>query len=113
MTARLFIHEEHPLRRPGIEHVTTDLRTELIDELVRFIRDEVAADDDVQLDAHTDLVMSGIVDSLGVVMIVETLEQRLDIRIDPVDVVIENFASVASMLDYLDSRDDCDLVSTG
>lgn len=83
----------------------------LTDELIAFIRDEVAAGVDVALDAETDLVMSGLVDSLGVVMIVELLERRLDIRIDPSDVVIEHFASVSAIVDYLDRRDDCDIVA--
>ncbi len=88
-------------------------RTSLADDLVCFIRDEVAVGVDVEVDADTDLVMSGLVDSLGVVLIVELLEQRLDIRIDPADVVIEHFASVSAILDYLDQRDDCDAVTVG
>lgn len=91
--------------------MTNDLPTSLADELVRFIRDEVAAGASVELDAGTDLVMSGLVDSLGVVMIVERLEKRLDIRIDPSDVVIEHFASVSAIVDYLHRRDDCDIVA--
>jgi len=92
--------------------VTTVSPHSLSEDLVGFIRDEVAVDADVLLDADTDLVMSGLVDSLGVVMIVEQLEQRLGIRIDPVDVVIEHFSSVTAILGYLDQRDDCTLVTT-
>jgi len=91
--------------------VTTEFNSSLADDLVCFIRDEVATGTDVAVAKDTDLVMSGLVDSLGVVMIVENLEQRLGIRIDPVDVVIEHFSSVSSILDYLDHRDDCNLVT--
>jgi len=91
--------------------VNHDLPTSLTDELIVFIRDEVAPGADVQLELGTDLVMSGLVDSLGIVMIVELLERRLDIDIDPSDVVIEHFASVSAIVDYLDRRDDCDIVS--
>jgi acyl carrier protein len=51
--------------------------------------------------------MTGLVDSLGVILIVEWLEQRLGITIDPADVVIEHFESVDAMVGYLRSRDDC------
>lgn len=103
-----------PSRRPRctqIDAVTTDFTTSLADELVRFIRDEVATGTGVEISTDTDLVMSGLVDSLGVVMIVENIEQRLGIRIDPVDVVIEHFSSVSAILDYLDGRDDCTFVA--
>jgi len=79
----------------------------LADDLVRFIHREVSAGADTAITAQTDLVMSGLVDSLGVVMIVEWLERRLDVRIDPGDVVIEHFGSVGAILDYLDARGDC------
>lgn len=78
----------------------------LTDELVRFIDADVSTGGDEPLLADTDLVMSGLVDSLGVVMIVEWLERRLDITIDPGDVVIEHFASVEAIVAYLGSRDD-------
>jgi acyl carrier protein len=38
---------------------------------------------------------------------VEWLERRLDIQIDPADVVIEHFESVDAMVGYLRERGDC------
>jgi len=86
--------------------VSTQQSTSLGDDLVAFIADDVALGG-VVLDADTDLVMSGVIDSLGVMMVVDWLEQRLAVTIDPNDVVIEHFASVAAIVDYLRSRDDC------
>lgn len=83
----------------------------LADDLVEFIRTEATTTLDADLDADTDLVMSGLVDSLGVVLIVEFIEQRLNVRIDPGDVVIEHFISVSAMIDYLGTRDDCSIVT--
>ena len=112
-TSNVAIDSSGPDTR-SVEHtaVTTDCFRSLSEDLVRFIRDEVAAGADAMVDANTDLVMSGLVDSLGVVMIVDELERRLGIRIDPVDVVIENFSTVSAILDYLDRRDDCTFVTT-
>lgn len=79
----------------------------LADELVRFIDDHVSSGGPGDVAVDTDLVMTGLVDSLGVVMIVEWLEARLDLTIDPGDVVIEHFGSVAAIIDFLRARDDC------
>jgi acyl carrier protein len=73
---------------------------------VQFIASDVASGGGA-LDAATDLVMTGLIDSLGVMMVVDWLEQRLDISIDPNDVVIEHFESVDAIVGYLHGRDDC------
>ena len=86
--------------------MTTQQSTPLSDDLVQFIASEVALGGGA-LDASTDLVMTGLVDSLGVMMVVDWLEQRLVITIDPTDVVIEHFESVDAMVGYLRGRDDC------
>ena len=78
------------------------------EELVAFIRAEVAIGDHA-LEADTDLVLTGLVDSLGIVLVVEWIESRLGITIDPGDIVIEHFDMVTSMVDYLRGRNDTDL----
>ena len=86
--------------------MTTQQSTPLSDDLVQFIASEVALGAG-GLDASTDLVMTGLIDSLGVMMVVDWLEQRLGITIDPNDVVIEHFESVDAIVGYLRGRDDC------
>lgn len=86
--------------------MSTQQSAPLRDDLVDFIAAEVAVGGGA-LDAGTDLVMTGLIDSLGVMMVVDWIERRLDIVIDPNDVVIEHFASVDAIVDYLRGRDDC------
>lgn len=86
--------------------MSTQQSATLADDLVGFIATDVALGAGF-LDADTDLVMTGLIDSLGVMMVVEWLERRLSIVVDPNDVVIEHFASVTAIVDYLRSRDDC------
>jgi len=43
------------------------------------------------------------------VLVVEWIESRLDITIDPGDIVIEHFDMVASMVTYLRARSDTSL----
>ncbi|MEL6892501.1 MAG: phosphopantetheine-binding protein [Actinomycetota bacterium] len=73
------------------------------DELLGFIVDEVSAIDD-PLETSSDLLLTGAVDSMGVVLVVQWIEDRLSITIDPADVVIEHFISVDAMVDYLRGR---------
>jgi acyl carrier protein len=73
-------------------------------ELVALIVDEVGVHDGEPVDAETDLLLTGIVDSLGVVQIVGWLEDRLGISIDPGDVTLENFQTVGRMVRYVTDR---------
>ena len=71
--------------------------------LIAFIADEIAFEDD-PIDEHTDLLLTGQVDSLGVVRIVLWIESELGIEIDPLDVVLENFQTISQMVAYLRQR---------
>ena len=70
------------------------------EDLVQLITGEVARSvTPVQLD--TDLLLSGLVDSLGVVRIVHWIEARFNFEIDAADVTLENFQTVRAMVDYV------------
>lgn len=75
--------------------------TDLASELVSLIVEEVGVVDGEAVDADTDLLLTGIVDSLGVVQIVAWLEDRLGISIDPADVTLEHFQTVGRMVAYV------------
>jgi acyl carrier protein len=76
---------------------------ELGQRLMKFIEHEVALEDDpIALD--TDLLLSGLVDSMGVIMVVNWMSDELEIAIDAVDVVLENFQSVRDMVSYAQRR---------
>lgn len=85
--------------RPADDAVATpDARFEA--ELLAFIADDVALEEGV-VEGSTDLLLTGMVDSLGVVLIVEWIERKLGRSIDPADVVLENFQTVDSMMEFL------------
>jgi len=71
--------------------------------LIDLIRDDVAGTDE-PVEPATDLLLTGLVDSLGVVVVVDWIEQQLGIEIDPGDVVLEHFQTVDLMLTYLRNR---------
>jgi acyl carrier protein len=77
---------------------------ELAAALLAMINAEVSLDPAEEVVADTDLLLTGLVDSLGVVQIVAWLEDRLGIEIDPSDVVLENFQTVELMLAFVTTR---------
>lgn len=70
-------------------------------ELLAFIEGEVAMNDE-PLAAETDLLLTGTVDSLGVIRITHWLEERTGVPVPPGDVTVENFQSVAAIATYVD-----------
>ena len=77
-----------------------DTADRFADELISFIEADVSLGGE-PVRPSTDLVMTGLVDSLGVVKIVAWIERRLGIAIDATDVVVENFGSVEAMVEYV------------
>jgi acyl carrier protein len=78
----------------------TDIADGLEADLCSFIDAEVSLDPDTPVRPDTDLLLTGQVDSMGVVQIVAWIEDRLGIQVDPVDVVLENFQTVAAMVAF-------------
>lgn len=73
-------------------------------DLLALINDELSLDPALPVETDTDLLLTGQVDSLGVVQIVAWLEDRLEIEIDPADVVLEHFQTVDAMIGYVGRR---------
>ena len=55
--------------------------------------------------ADTDLLLTGAVDSLGVIRITHWMEEATGHVVDPGDVTLENFQTISNMVAYLDARD--------
>lgn len=78
--------------------------TQFAEQLLTMINEDVSLDPSETIERETDLMLTGLVDSLGVVMIVHWLEDALGIEIEPSDVVLEHFQTVELMLTYLAGR---------
>ncbi len=76
-----------------------DSPNKLIHELLAFVQDEVCLLP-VDLQLETDLLLTGAVDSLGVIRITQWLEDEFDIEVDPVEVTLENFRTVGLIVAY-------------
>ncbi len=78
------------------------MSADLTTDLLALVNDEISLDPSVPASGDTDLLLTGLVDSLGVVQIVEWLEDRLGIEIDPGDVILEHFQTVDLMVAFVD-----------
>lgn len=73
----------------------------MTEALLEFVATEVAFDG-IAVDADTDLLLTGAVDSLGVIRITQWMEDELGFEVDPADVILENFQTVARMIAFLE-----------
>jgi acyl carrier protein len=71
-----------------------------LDELVALIRSELRIEE--QLDATTPLLSSGLIDSLGVVVLLTALEARYGVVIDEADVSADTFDTPAQILELVE-----------
>jgi len=80
--------------------MTKDFETRLLE----MINAEVSLDPDVPIVSSTDLLLTGLVDSLGVMTIVDWIEETAEIEIAPADIVLDHFQTVDQMLAFVSSR---------
>jgi len=71
-----------------------------LQDLVSKIADDLAVDATNPIAHDTELLMSGIVDSLGVINLVTWIEDQIGAQIDPGDVVIENFETPDAIMRF-------------
>lgn len=69
-------------------------------ELLRFVHTELV-DDATEVALDDELLVSGLVDSLGLMRLIAFIDQDLGVEVPYGDIVIENFESVARIDTYL------------
>jgi acyl carrier protein len=75
------------------------------DQLVEFINNElIDADANIDVAATDDLLRADILDSLGVMRLVNFIHDHLHIDVPAEDVTLNNFRNVATISDYLNER---------
>ena len=75
---------------------------EVPDILTEFIVNELLSGrDGTTIDDDANLLMSGQIDSIGMMRLIDFIEERFDFQVPPEDVTIENFMSVRTMSTYI------------
>ena len=73
--------------------------------IIKYIEQELAhVEIEDGLEATDDLLGGGIVDSLGMMKLVSFVEETYSIRIEPEDMVIENFMTVEHVCNFINSK---------
>lgn len=75
------------------------------DSIKTFLNEEIlAADAESGVEDGDDLLLSGRVDSIGMMRLVAFVEERFGIQVPPEDVTIERFQSIETIAAYLEGR---------
>lgn len=75
------------------------------DILIDYIKREFLRDDpSTELDVETDLLLSGLLDSLGVMRLVGFIEKEFTISVPPQDVTIDHFMNIRTIAAYVAGR---------
>lgn len=61
-------------------------------------------DDQELIEVHDDLLISGVMDSMGMMRLIAFIEETFQIAVPPEDMTVENFTSVQNITDYLSGR---------
>lgn len=72
------------------------------EELEKFILNELAVDQDRQsIELDEDLIMQGIIDSMGVIKLSTFMEEKFGIKVSDMDMVPENFQNIDSLTKFV------------
>ena len=72
------------------------------EELEKFILNELAVDQDRQsIEPDEDLIMQGIIDSMGVIKLSTFMEEKFGIKVSDMDMVPENFQNIESLTRFV------------
>ena len=78
---------------------------EIKNELEQFILNELMASDEKKsIEPDEDLLMQGIVDSMGVLKLSAFIEEKFSVKVTDIDMVPENFQSLESLTQFVLSR---------
>jgi len=72
-------------------------------KLITFITEQLL-NNSKTIETDTELLVSGILDSLAVMNLVTYIEKVIEKEIPPLDITLKNFSSVGAILDYLETH---------
>ncbi|MGI9245038.1 MAG: acyl carrier protein [Verrucomicrobiales bacterium] len=76
--------------------------TDISEIILEFIRDEIVKNPEQIPDLQENLLASGVIDSVGIMMLVRHLEATLGLSIPDGDLVPKNFRTIEVMATYLE-----------
>jgi len=75
------------------------------DKIINYIKKELhGGDTTLDIDPEDDLLGSGLVESMGMMRLIQYVEEEFAVSVGPQDMTVENFMTVAAMVAFIDSR---------
>jgi acyl carrier protein len=75
----------------------------LVPRIEAFLREEVLLDPHAELTPETPLAR-GLIDSMGLLVLIAFVEEEFDIELDPADITLANFATIADIARLVETR---------
>jgi len=76
----------------------------MVNDITKFIVQELLKKtDDFKLSQDDELLLSGMIDSLGIMLLVSFIAEKTGYEVPPQDVTIENFSTIRTLVDYLNN----------
>lgn len=69
-----------------------------------FIQEELLVGREIEVGYDDDLLMSGLVNSLGVMRLVSFTQDTFDVDIPADEITIENFETITAIVNFIKSR---------
>lgn len=70
--------------------------------IINYIIDELhGGKADLEVMPDDDLLGSGLVESMGMMNLIQFIEEKFEIKVSPQDMTIENFITVSAMATYV------------
>lgn len=70
----------------------------------KYVIENFLFGDDSQLEEDTSFLESGIIDSTGILELIEFIEETYDIRIEDEELIPENLDSIQSVVQFLERK---------
>ncbi|MEM9546193.1 MAG: acyl carrier protein [Bacteroidota bacterium] len=74
------------------------------EKILIYITHELISDKDAKISSNEDLLSSGVLDSISAMKLIAFIEKTFEIKVDPEDMVIENFMDVDSMETFINDK---------
>lgn len=73
--------------------------------IIQYIIEEFhSGDTNLEISPADDLLGSGLVESMSMMRLITFIEEKYEFKVSPQDMTIENFMTVAAMVDYVTSK---------
>lgn len=70
--------------------------------IIKYIIDQLhGGKTDLVIAPEDDLLGGGLIESMGMMKLIQFIEEQYQIKVPPQDMTIENFMTVSAMVDYI------------